>query len=494
MMKFNEITMEHMLKNAPAVIGFARNRTIQWVNYQLLDMFGYKEEDITGKSTRILYDSDEEFERVGSVLYREKKGRGSVFTRWKHIDGDFIDIQLDLNCVNHNDYTEGVIFTAIDIRELKKVEKELRDSKERFSQIFYFSPQIVALSTISEGRYLEVNDAFLKITGYEREEVIGRTVMELNLWAEPEERNKIIALMKQYGAVTNHEIKFRRKNGEIISTLCSMVRIEIDGQDCLLALVVDISERKRMEEKLVKLNEELEQRVTERTRELSVINKELESFCYSVSHDLRAPLRSIGGFSLALLEDYSDKLDEEGHDYLQRICKASQKMSELIDDLLNLSRVTRSVIKLEQVNLSLLADRILKEHFEREKRKNVEVIICPDIIILCDERLMTVALENLLGNAWKFTSKNDYTRIEFGTMKDKEKTVYFISDNGAGFDMIYGDKLFAPFQRLHSVSDFPGTGIGLATVQRIIHRHGGHIWAEGHTGKGAVFYFTFEAQ
>ncbi|MEQ8222367.1 MAG: PAS domain-containing protein, partial [Candidatus Eremiobacterota bacterium] len=185
MMKFNEITMEHMLKNAPAVIGFARNRTIQWVNYQLLDMFGYKEDDITGKSTRILYDSDEEFERVGSVLYREKKGRGSVFTRWKHIDGDFIDIQLDLNCVNHNDYTEGVIFTAIDIRELKKVEKELRGSKERFSQIFYFSPQIVALSTISEGRYLDVNDAFLKITGYKREEVIGRTVMELNIWAEP---------------------------------------------------------------------------------------------------------------------------------------------------------------------------------------------------------------------------------------------------------------------------------------------------------------------
>ena len=491
-MKISEIKMEHILKTAPAGIGVIYNRVITWGNSKLLEMVGYSEEELIGKSARLVYDSDEEFDRVGAVEYGSDGGTGSVHTQWKKRDGTLIDIQLNLTAVNQEDFSEGIIFTAMDIRELKEAEKELRKSKERFSKMFYFSPQIVALSTIAEGRYLEANDAFLKVTGYKREEVIGHTAGELHLWADPEERNKVIALMKEHGAVINSEIKFRRKNGEVIGTLCSMVNIDMDGQDCVLALVVDISERKLMEEKLMKLNEELEQRVMERTRELSAINKELESFCYSVSHDLRAPLRSINGFSLAILEDYSDKLDEEGHDYLQRICKASQNMSGLIDDLLNLSRVTRSSIKPEYVNLSSLVDRILNDHYEREKRSNVDLIVCPGIIIHGDERLLIIAMENLLGNAWKFTSKNNYTRIEFGTIKDKGHTVYFISDNGAGFDMTYGDKLFGPFQRLHTAAEFSGTGIGLATVQRIIHRHGGHIWAEGHIGKGAVFYFTLE--
>jgi light-regulated signal transduction histidine kinase (bacteriophytochrome) len=224
--------------------------------------------------------------------------------------------------------------------------------------------------------------------------------------------------------------------------------------------------------------------------ELAAVNKELESFSYSVSHDLRAPLRSIDGFSQAILEDYTDKLDEQGRNYLQRVRSNTQKMGELIDDLLKLSRVTRSEMKLEMVNLSTLAQSIATEVQKTQPERQVEFVISPGLSAKGDERLLHILLENLLGNAWKFTAKHPQARIAFGSTQVGGKQVFFVRDDGAGFDMTYADKLFAPFQRLHSEGEFPGIGIGLATAQRIIHRHGGRVWAEGEIEKGATFYFT----
>jgi two-component system sensor histidine kinase/response regulator len=223
---------------------------------------------------------------------------------------------------------------------------------------------------------------------------------------------------------------------------------------------------------------------------LEVVNKELEAFSYSVSHDLRAPLRTIDGFSQALLEDYVDKLDDEGKDNLQRVCSATKRMGELIDDMLNLSRVSRTEIRLETVDLSAMAQTIVAELRRSQPERQVEFVIADGMVATGDGGLLKAALENLLGNAWKFTGKRSTAKIEFGVTRQDGNLAYFVRDNGAGFDTAYADKLFGAFQRLHGQNEFSGTGIGLATVQRIIHRHGGRIWAEGKPDKGATFYFT----
>ncbi len=259
----------------------------------------------------------------------------------------------------------------------------------------------------------------------------------------------------------------------------------------------EITEHMQTGQQLHKLNQELERRVIERTGQLQDANRELEAFSYSVSHDLRAPLRSIDGFSQALLEDYGHQLDGEGREFLQRVRRASQRMAQLIDDLLKLSRVTRGEMVREPVDLSRLACSVVEELRQEDPGRRVEVAIQPGVRAEGDGRLLRVVLENLFGNAWKFTSRCEQGRIEFGTAGHAAldpgqagRTVYFVRDNGAGFDPAYAGKLFGVFQRLHPATEFPGTGIGLATVQRIIHRHRGRIWAEGAVNEGATFYFT----
>lgn len=237
---------------------------------------------------------------------------------------------------------------------------------------------------------------------------------------------------------------------------------------------------------LIALNLEMEQRNTE----LAAVNKELEAFSYSVSHDLRAPLRSIDGFSQALLEDCADKLNKQGKGYLHRVRAAAQRMGELIDDLLALSRVTRREMRHEMVNISALAEAVAAELQQEQPERRVKFAISKGLVVNGDEALLGLALENLLSNAWKFTSKQPKARIKFGVTQNDGKPAYYVRDDGVGFDMAYVDKLFAPFQRLHPVDEFPGTGVGLATVQRIISRHGGRVWAEGAVKQGATFYFT----
>jgi len=243
-------------------------------------------------------------------------------------------------------------------------------------------------------------------------------------------------------------------------------------------------------EQVQRQTSELEERVAERTAELAAVNKELEAFAYSVSHDLRAPLRSMDGFSQALLEDYADRLDAEGQDYLRRVRAASQRTGQLIDDLLNLSRITRSELRHEAVDISALARTISEELQQRDPERQVEFVIAEGLVAGGDARLLQVALENLLENAWKFTSKRPRARIELGANRGDGQTIYSVRDNGAGFDMAYADRLFGPFKRLHANTEFEGNGIGLATVQRIIVRHGGRIWAEGAVEQGATFYFV----
>ncbi|MDH5427659.1 MAG: ATP-binding protein [Nitrospirota bacterium] len=251
-------------------------------------------------------------------------------------------------------------------------------------------------------------------------------------------------------------------------------------------LIREVAERKRAEDDIRNLNAQLVQR----SAQLEASNKELEAFSYSVSHDLRAPLRGIDGFSQAVLEDYDDKLDESGRSYLNRVRAASQRMSMLIDAMLNLARLTRAEIHSKNFNISDMANSILDDLQKIEPDREVECVVADHLLATADPQLIRAVLENLLGNAWKFTRQHSNPRIEFGHGQYKGQAAFFVKDNGAGFDMTYAHKLFGAFQRLHAYTEFPGVGVGLATVHRIIQRHGGQIWPEGAVGEGATFYFT----
>lgn len=342
----------------------------------------------------------------------------------------------------------------------------------------------------ASGKITDVNAATEKVTGHFREELIGTDFSVY--FTDPEKARDGYQRVFHEGLVMDYALEIQRKDGQITPVLynAAVYRDENSNVIGVFAAARDITELKKAEQEIQKLNRDLEARVIERTAQLEAANRELEAFSYSVSHDLRSPLRSIAGFSQALWEDYAGKLDADGIDSLKRIVSSTQRMGQLIDDLLNLSRVTRTDMKHGQVDLSSIAVRTAARLNESHKERQAEFIIAEGLIADGDERLLSIVLENLINNAWKFTVNSPQAVIEFGMALHDGQTEYFVRDNGAGFDMTYAEKLFSPFQRLHSSKEYPGTGIGLATVKRIINRHGGHVRIVGEPGKGTVVYFT----
>jgi PAS domain S-box-containing protein len=336
-----------------------------------------------------------------------------------------------------------------------------------------------------------VNAQTTTMLGYSGEEMKGRPLSDFIFEEDRPDHLKRTENCRQ-GLSEQYERRFRRKDGQTVWTLASVTPIIEEEHRFMgaFAMLTDVTERKRAEEEIRQLNQDLERRVQQRTAQLEEANKELESFSYSVSHDLRAPLRSIDGFSRALLEDYADKLDEEGKENLQTVRAASQRMGQLIDAMLTLSQINRGTMGWGEVNLSQMAAQVAGELEQAEPGREVEWVIARDCVVCGDSGLLRIVLENILGNAWKYTSKKPSARIEFGNAETKEGPVYFVRDNGCGFDMKYVHKLFGAFQRLHSLSQFPGTGIGLASVQRVIRRHGGRVWIEGKVDQGATLFFT----
>ncbi|MGB2856523.1 MAG: PAS domain S-box protein, partial [Dehalococcoidia bacterium] len=382
-----------------------------------------------------------------------------------------------------------VVGNLRDITERKRAEEVLRESEEKFRRLV--EEMNDGYCVLQGSRVVFVNARCAEMFGYTSEEVIGKSLQKLLPPEIVDELSEVRARRQSGETVSEqYETTLVGKDGTSYTAELGTRVIDYAGRPALSVVIRDITERKQAEDEVRRLNEELEQRVIERTTQLQAVNKELEAFAYSVSHDLRAPLRSIDGFSQILMEDYTDKLDEEGKDYLQRVRSASQRMGELIDDILSLSRVTRGEMRYEAVDLSTLAETIRTELQQSQPERQVEFIITPGLVAKGDSHLLRAALDNLLGNAWKFTKMRAPARLEFGMVKNNGQLAYFVRDNGVGFDMAYADKLFGAFQRLHSPSEFEGTGIGLATVQRIIHRHGGNIWAESVVDQGTTFYFT----
>lgn len=375
-----------------------------------------------------------------------------------------------------------------------RMTEDYRRSELRFRGAMHYSAIGKALLD-SDGRIVEANPALGRIVGREPAELVGHRFDSL---FEGDDGDTAAIAENIDGALIEHRVhrstrRMHREGGLprhaqlTYSSVPGNVGQDITG----LVQVEDVTQRMRAEARVHALNRTLEARVGMRTRELSLANQELESFAYSVSHDLRAPLRSIDGFSRTLMERYSDRLDEAGQGYLTRVRKAAGRMGELIDALLKMSRVTRGELKSERLDFSRLATEVVEELRADDPGHRPELTIERDLVVEGDSALLRNLLYNLLGNAWKFTGERDHPRIEFGAARtDSGEIEYFVADNGAGFPQDYVGKLFRPFQRLHAQDQFAGHGIGLASVRRIVERHGGSIRAEGREGEGATFWFT----
>jgi PAS domain S-box-containing protein len=421
--------------------------------------------------------------------YREVAATG---TPWRTEQVDYKDERIQ-GAFEVHAFSTGPGRMAVgfaDITARVRTESALRESEEHFRLLADHAPEAIHIQT--GGRFAYVNAATLRLFGAaSADQFIGRPVVDR---LHPDSR----ALLAERMRLTNEahqeaprsEEKYLRLDGTAIDVEVQAVPFAYHGSDGALVFVQDITERKVAEQKIRLLNESLEERVKQRTSQLEAVNRELESFAYSVSHDLRAPLRSMDGFSKALLDDCGPQLDAAGKENLNRIRAAAQRMGSLIDDLLKLSRLTRQDMARRTVDLSELAAAVAADLVKAHPGRGIQWVIQPRVAAEGDGALLLVALQNLLGNAAKFTRRTAHARIEFGARQGDEGRTYFVKDNGAGFDMTYVGKLFAPFQRLHPASDFEGSGIGLATVQRIVNRHGGRVWAEGCVGEGATFYFT----
>ena len=353
-----------------------------------------------------------------------------------------------------------------------------KEIEARFQQLIHSNIIGIVLGNLG-GQLTDANDAFLTMIGYSRADLQAGALRWTDL-APPEWQDRLavrVEELRERGSTTPFEQEYVRKDGTRLPVVLGLTLME--QSDALVGFVLDRTEQKTAAEKLRTYAAALEG-----------ANRELESFSYSVAHDLRAPLRSIDGFSQALLDDYADRLDDEGKRYLRFVRESTQHMAHLIDDLLALSRVTRTELQRESVDLGTIARATVTRLERGDPARQVEVSISDGLRAEADPRLLGVVFENLLGNAWKFTSKRDGARIGVGALPGESPRTYFVRDNGAGFDMAFAQKLFGVFQRLHSTAEFEGTGIGLAIVNRIINRHGGRIWAESEVEKGATFYFT----
>jgi PAS domain S-box-containing protein len=463
---------------------------IHEANDAFLATVGYsREEFLAGKVSGDTV-NDAGSERTDAVPLSALRAHG-VARPWEkflvHKDGRRVPVLAGAARVEES-LEENIVF-ILDLTEQKRALEALRLSEQRFRGIEE-SGIIGIVVADADGNVTEANDAFLSIVGYTRADLLAGKLNGKTLNTPERELTDAAARIELEARGVAHawEKELLRKDGARVPVLMGVVMLEGSPKGSV-AFALDLTERKRAQA-AVRESEAL-RRAKEAVEEA---NAELEAFSYSVAHDLRAPLRGINGFSALLLADYADTLDEGGKEYLRRIASAAERMGALIDALLGLARLTRAEPRREKVDLSRLAHRVMEQLRGTEPGRAVDFVASDGLVAHADPQLLRALLENLLGNAWKFTSKTSRARIELGCEEGSGTTAYYVRDNGAGFDMNYAGRLFAPFQRLHSSQDFEGSGIGLATVQRIVRRHGGRVWAEGAENRGAIFRFTLSAE
>ncbi len=466
--------------------------TIQFWNRGAEEMYGWSRAQAIGRISHNLLRTQFPIplERIMEQLTSLGRWSGELV----HTTRDGRELIVSARWAVERDHTgapSGILEIVRDITQTKVAERE----RARLAALVESSDDAIVSKSL-DGIIETWNPGAERLYGYSRAEAVGKSIGIIVPPDRMEEELLILGRIRAGQLTPNLDTIRLRKDGTPVDVSLTVFPIRDAAGNVIGASHVarDITLRKRFENEIRSLNESLEQRVAQRTQELLDANQEMQSFSYSVSHDLRAPLRAIDGFSRLLMEESSGNLDEKARERLDRIRGAASRMGQLIDALLDLARISQTEFRQEQVGLSTLAGHIANELQRSAPERNVRFTIEPGLTAEGDPRLMRVLLENLLGNAFKFTSGKDNAAIEFGAFQNGGERIFFVRDNGAGFDMEYAGQLFVPFHRLHAAAQFEGTGIGLATVKRIVSRHGGRVWAEASPEAGATFYFTLETE
>lgn len=464
-----------------------------YVNERWLELAGLERHQALGKGwTNAVHPQDREWVFNQWYLIAESDSPFCVECRFQRPDGTVTWLLSQAAPELDSDgQLMGYVGTITDITQLKQTETALaRTISEWIFAMDQFEEEIVLIDL--DQKIVRANKPFCRSVGLPPEQLVGRNPGEI---LHPDGGHENCRICVARLALRDDRVVFEpddpdNPTGRPLEKMVRVIRNQDDEPQSVLVTTRDLSRQRIIEDELREHRDHLEELVAIRTRELEISNKELESYSYSIAHDLRAPLRSIAGFSQIVMNDAADRLTTEETEYLQRVINAGKHMSNVIDDILELSRVSRAHICRRPVNLSQLAESCIERLQKAEPKEGLETNIEPDLKVQGDDKLINIIFDNLLGNAWKYTGKTENPRIEFGMSKQNGELVFYVKDNGIGFDMAYADKLFGVFQRLHSVDEFEGSGIGLATVQRIVERHGGRVWANAKPNDGATFYFT----
>jgi PAS domain S-box-containing protein len=490
-LNLSETKYRHLFQNNPMALWVLDIHTLKFldVNESALKLYGYSRAEFLSMTSVDLRPEEEK----PRYLQLNRNTRGTQITGiWKHCkkDGSIIHSEVIVHEIEFEGKPARLIL-ANDVTEKINALRELQFSEARFRQIFE-SKMTGFLFWDGNGKITEANDLFLEMVGYTRSDLKeGRINLNKMTPLEYSETEKLaLEQIRATGVCEPFEKEYIRKDGSRLPVIIGAADINDSPSVSGVTCVMDISQRKKMEQEILELNQDLETRISERTKALQEVNKELESFSYSVSHDLRAPLRAIHGYTQMLFEDYESKFDQEAMRLLDAIKFNAKRMGQLVDDLLAFSRMGKRALSERETDLTRLVKEIIDELVASTDKCRVKFTVHELGSARADNTLLRQAFQNLISNAVKYSSKKNNPEVEIGLKKVEGHPAWFVKDNGAGFDMAYYNKLFGVFHRLHEQEEFEGTGVGLAIVQRIIQRHGGKVWAEGIVGEGAVFYFT----